>query len=81
MTERVKAVYNYLKSKAVGCEIKCDLTGIQDGIISVSGSNLEIDIGLDYYNIVIISVGGYSYPFTGDNLIELFCALERLGGG
>lgn len=78
MTDRVSATHKYLSSKGLACEIKSELSDTQDGNMSVSGTNIEIDIGPDYYNVVIVSDAGFAYPFTGNNVIQMYCSIERL---
>jgi hypothetical protein len=78
MIKRTKVVFDYLVGKNINCEISDTGSFDQDGKISLLGLPIEIDIGPSYFNLVYVSKSGFCYPYSGNNIIELYHKIKQV---
>lgn len=78
MIKRTKSVYDYLIGKNIDCKISDTGSFDQDGRITLIGLPFEIDVGPSYFNLVYIAKIGFGYPYSGDNIIELYHKIKQV---
>jgi hypothetical protein len=73
---RVFGLSTYLSKNGYSNSINTELTSDEDGVIAISGTSLEIEIGDTYVNLVNVTSGGPVYIYTGDKAVMLLEALN-----